>query len=128
MTSMTRRGLLATAVALPCTSLPSVRAVRAQVYLSRTIHLLVGGAAGSVPDTVARLIGERLGAALGQNVVVENRPGAGGNIAMQALVSSAALEQMAELTAPRPGRVVRGPRRAVARTRDRAELSSALSW
>jgi tripartite-type tricarboxylate transporter receptor subunit TctC len=42
-----------------------------------------------VPDTVARLIGERLGAALGQNVVVENRPGAGGNIAMQALVSSA---------------------------------------
>ena len=61
----------------------------AQVYPARPVHLLVGGAAGSVPDTVARLISERLAAALRQPVVVDDRPGASGILAMQALVAAA---------------------------------------
>jgi tripartite-type tricarboxylate transporter receptor subunit TctC len=64
------------------------RPAHADTYPSRPVHLLVGGAAGSVPDTVARLIGERLAAALGYPVIVENRPGAGGILAIQELISS----------------------------------------
>lgn len=62
----------------------------AESYPARPIRLLVGGAAGSVPDTVARLISERLAAALRQPVVVDDRPGASGILAMQALIAAAA--------------------------------------
>jgi tripartite-type tricarboxylate transporter receptor subunit TctC len=87
MITMTRRQLVAGCLAFSGTSF-SARSVLAQSYPSRPVHLLVGGAAGSVPDTVARLVADRLGAVLRQQVVVENRPGAGGNIAMQGLVTS----------------------------------------
>jgi len=53
---------------------------QAQDYPSRPIHIIVPFTAGSATDIVARLIGERLNAAWGQPVVVENRPGAGGTI------------------------------------------------
>jgi tripartite-type tricarboxylate transporter receptor subunit TctC len=53
---------------------------RAQGYPSRPIHIIVPFTAGSATDIVARLIGEKLNAAWGQPVVVENRPGAGGSI------------------------------------------------
>ena len=89
MTTITRRGLLATALAIPVTPLPVIRPAHAQPYPSRIVYLLVGGPAGSVPDAVARVVADRLSGALGQTVVVENRPGAAGNLAMQALVSSA---------------------------------------
>src|SRR4051812_36567140 len=49
-------------------------------YPSRPIHIIVPFTAGSATDVVARLIGERLTAAWGQPVIVENRPGAGGTI------------------------------------------------
>jgi tripartite-type tricarboxylate transporter receptor subunit TctC len=62
---------------------------QAQTYPDRPITLLVGGAPGSAPDAIARPIAERLGNALGQAVVVENRPGAAGSIAMVALKRSA---------------------------------------
>jgi tripartite-type tricarboxylate transporter receptor subunit TctC len=88
MNPITRRQLLvAVAAASGGALMPSVGPL-AQVYPSRPIHLLVGGAAGSVPDTLARLVAEWLSPALGQQVVVENRPGAGGSIAMQGLVAS----------------------------------------
>jgi tripartite-type tricarboxylate transporter receptor subunit TctC len=64
--------------------------VRAQAFPGRPVTLLVGGAPGSVPDIMVRPIAERLSVALGQPVVVENRPGAAGSIAMSALVQSAA--------------------------------------
>ncbi|KNZ33906.1 MAG: hypothetical protein AD742_04090 [Methylibium sp. NZG] len=64
-------------------------AVHAQSYPSRPIVLLVGGAAGSVPDIMIRPIAEQLAAALGQPVVVDNRPGAAGSVAMSALLQSA---------------------------------------
>jgi tripartite-type tricarboxylate transporter receptor subunit TctC len=61
----------------------------AQPYPNHPIKLLVGGAPGSVPDTMVRPVAERLASSLGQPVVVENRPGAAGSIAMEALVRSA---------------------------------------
>jgi tripartite-type tricarboxylate transporter receptor subunit TctC len=62
---------------------------RAQSYPSRPVTLLVGGAPGSVPDIVARPLADRLSAALGQPVIVENKPGAAGSLAMSALIRSA---------------------------------------
>jgi tripartite-type tricarboxylate transporter receptor subunit TctC len=61
----------------------------AEDYPSRPIRVLVGFAPGGVNDLVARAIAPRLGQRLGQQVVVENRPGAGGNIATE-LVARAA--------------------------------------
>jgi tripartite-type tricarboxylate transporter receptor subunit TctC len=55
-------------------------------YPSRPIHLIVGFAAGGPTDVLARLIGNKLGEILGQQVVVENRTGASGNIATQSVV------------------------------------------
>jgi tripartite-type tricarboxylate transporter receptor subunit TctC len=62
---------------------------RAQTFPSRTVHLVVSYAAGGTGDIVARLISDKLAAALGQNVVVENRAGASGSIGTQSVVSAA---------------------------------------
>ena len=58
----------------------------AQSYPTRPVRLIVGQAAGSGSDIIARLIGQQLSDQLGQPFVVENRPGAGGNIAAEAVV------------------------------------------
>lgn len=60
----------------------------AQDYPSRPVRFLMGVAAGSVPDVIIRQIAEPLSPLLGQPVVVENRPSAGGIIALEALRSS----------------------------------------
>lgn len=66
--------------------LMSLSGARAQdVYPNRPITLIVPFAAGNVTDTVARLIGQRLGSALGQPVIIVNRPGASGGIGMAAI-------------------------------------------
>jgi tripartite-type tricarboxylate transporter receptor subunit TctC len=57
-------------------------------YPARPIRLLLGGAPGSVPDALARVLAESLARGIGQQVVVENRPGAGGILAIQALLAS----------------------------------------
>jgi tripartite-type tricarboxylate transporter receptor subunit TctC len=62
---------------------------QAQTFPSRTVHLIVSYAAGGTGDIVARLISDKLAAALGQNVVVENRAGASGSIGTQSVVSAA---------------------------------------
>jgi tripartite-type tricarboxylate transporter receptor subunit TctC len=61
----------------------------AQSFPSRTVHLVVSYAPGGTGDIVARLISDRLAAALGQSVVVENRAGASGSIGAQSVVSAA---------------------------------------
>lgn len=78
--STTRRHALATAAALAAaTVLPTARAQAA--WPNRPLKIVVGFPGGSSPDLTARLLAEPLSQALGQPVVIENRPGAGGNIA-----------------------------------------------
>ena len=59
---------------------------RAQSYPSRPIRLIVGFAAGGPTDVLARIIGGKMSEILGQQVVIENRTGASGNIATQFVV------------------------------------------
>jgi len=62
----------------------------ATAYPAKPIKILVGYAAGGAVDTVARTIGQSLTAPLGQPFVIENRPGAGSNIASRALIDAPA--------------------------------------
>jgi tripartite-type tricarboxylate transporter receptor subunit TctC len=72
------------------TVLPAAsRIARAQVYPTRPVRLIVGFAAGGGADITARLMGQSLSERLGQQFIVENRPGAGGNIATEAVVNAA---------------------------------------
>jgi len=77
--------LAAGAAALPAVS----RSAWAQAYPSRPVRILVGFTAGSGPDIVARLIGQWLSERLGQQVLIENRPGGASNIATEAVVRAA---------------------------------------
>jgi tripartite-type tricarboxylate transporter receptor subunit TctC len=58
-------------------------------YPTRAIHLFVPNPPGGATDTVARVLAPKLGEALGQPVVVENRPGSNGNLAMEATARAA---------------------------------------
>ena len=60
----------------------------AQTWPSKPLRIIVGYASGSSPDVQARLLAEPLARALGQAVVVENRPGAGGNIGADAIAKA----------------------------------------
>ena len=62
----------------------------AQAYPSKQITIIVSFAAGGFVDTVSRIVGQRLSQQLGQPVVIENRPGAAGNIAHRAVARAAA--------------------------------------
>src|ERR1700676_2431120 len=62
----------------------------AQTYPTRPVRIFVGFAAGSAPDIVARLLGQWLSERLGQPFVIENRAGAGGNIAAELIVRARA--------------------------------------
>jgi tripartite-type tricarboxylate transporter receptor subunit TctC len=64
--------------------------VRAQAYPTQNITFQVAFAAGGIADVVARLVGQKLGERLGHTVVVENRGGAGGNLAAKAVSAAAA--------------------------------------
>ena len=87
MTELTRRMGLTSAIAFGCLT-PWSRSAMAQAYPERPIRIIVGGAPGSVPDTLARVIADRLAAALKQAVIVENRPGAAGSIAIGAMLAA----------------------------------------
>ena len=60
----------------------------AQTWPDRPIKLIVPFGPGSFPDMVARVVGEKMAANLGQPIVVDNRPGAGGNLGTEAVVRS----------------------------------------
>jgi tripartite-type tricarboxylate transporter receptor subunit TctC len=78
--------LAAGAAALPAVS----RVARAQAYPTRPVRIIVGFPPGGTADIVARLMGQRLSERLGQPFVIENRPGAGGNIGTEAVVRAPA--------------------------------------
>src|SRR5471030_821464 len=61
---------------------------RADDYPSKPIKLLVGASPGGTTDTMARVIAQPLSVSLGKPVLVENRPGAGGNLAADAVAKS----------------------------------------
>jgi tripartite-type tricarboxylate transporter receptor subunit TctC len=85
MAAFSRRGFLhlaAGAAAFPILT----RTAAAQAYPSRPVRWIVGFAPGGGNDLVARLLGQRLSERLGQPFVIENRPGAAGNLAAEAVV------------------------------------------
>ncbi len=60
-----------------------------QAYPARPVNLIVPFPAGGSSDLIARVVSERAGRALGQQIVIENRPGAGGNIGTEAAARAA---------------------------------------
>ena len=78
--------LAAGAAALPAVS----RFAWGETYPSRPVRIVVTSAAGNAPDIIARLIGQWLSERLGQQFIVENRSGGGGNIGTEAVVKSPA--------------------------------------
>ena len=77
--------LTAGAAALPAVS----RIARAQAYPSRPVRLIVPLGPAGATDITARLVGQWLSERLGQQFVIENRPGAGGNVGTEAVVHAA---------------------------------------
>jgi tripartite-type tricarboxylate transporter receptor subunit TctC len=75
--------LAAGAAALPALS----RIAKAQAYPSRPVRIIVGLAPGGTTDILARLMGQWLSERLGQPFIIENRPGAAGNVATEAVVN-----------------------------------------
>lgn len=67
-------------------TLPFTSRVWAQTYPTRPVRIIVGFPAGVSPDIVARVIGQALSERLGQQFVIENRPGAGSNIGTEIVV------------------------------------------
>jgi tripartite-type tricarboxylate transporter receptor subunit TctC len=88
---VSRNRLSALTVALICAAGASAQpaATGAKSWPSRAVHMIVPFPAGSSPDLIARILAEKLAPVLGQPVIVENRPGAGGNLGT-ALVAKAA--------------------------------------
>jgi tripartite-type tricarboxylate transporter receptor subunit TctC len=71
-----------------CDALLFSRIAQAQVYPARPVRVVAPFAAGGPADIVARLMGQWLSERLGQSFVIENRPGAAGNIGTEAVVKS----------------------------------------
>lgn len=96
---MQRRELLTGAVAAASAAVTGTTALttallsgaaQAQAWPSKSIRFIVPYIPGSAPDVIARTLAERLTTALGQSLVIENRPGAGGNIGTDLIAKSPA--------------------------------------
>src|SRR6201988_3763821 len=75
---------LLAALALTCT----IPAARAQDYPARPVKILIAFPVGGLLDTVSRIVGEKLSGLLGQQIIIEARPGAGGTLATAAVAKS----------------------------------------
>jgi tripartite-type tricarboxylate transporter receptor subunit TctC len=82
----TKRALLAALVAAPF----AASSAQAQNYPNQPIKFIIQAAAGGLPDTVARIVARVLQERLGQSIVVENRPGANGSVAIAAMLGAPA--------------------------------------
>jgi tripartite-type tricarboxylate transporter receptor subunit TctC len=81
---------LARPLALAALALAAASSAHAQAaYPSKPIHIVVTFTTGGAPDILARLIGERLQASWGQSVIVDNKPGAGGNTGADSVAKAA---------------------------------------
>jgi len=83
-----RRHLLQ--LAAGAVALPAITPAFAETYPSKPVHMVVGFGAGSASDINARLVGQSLGKRMGENFVIDNRAGAGGDIATEYVVRSPA--------------------------------------
>jgi tripartite-type tricarboxylate transporter receptor subunit TctC len=90
LTSAGLRVLCVAGLAMLSTPLATLTAMGQAGYPSQTVKILVPNPAGGLPDTVARIVGKRLQERLGQSVVIENRPGANGRVAVAALLAAPA--------------------------------------
>jgi tripartite-type tricarboxylate transporter receptor subunit TctC len=87
MKSLTRRTVMRAALAplVPAAGWTALGSTaRAETWPARPVRMIVTQAAGGTPDIICRSLGVRLTRALGQQIVVENRPGAGNTIGAQA--------------------------------------------
>ncbi len=88
MRHLSRRSALATlaAVAAP----PILRAAAAEVFPTHPLHIIATAGVGTPPDIVSRIVGDALAPRLGQPVIVENKPGAAGTLALAELLRAPA--------------------------------------
>ncbi|HEY8613527.1 MAG TPA: tripartite tricarboxylate transporter substrate binding protein [Roseomonas sp.] len=85
---MHRRALLGAGLGGCVLSLPAIRANAQEAWPNKPIRIVVGFAAGGATDISTRVMQSKLSALLGQPVVIDNRPGAGGNLATEIVVRS----------------------------------------
>jgi tripartite-type tricarboxylate transporter receptor subunit TctC len=87
--NIARRRFLHVTAAAATSALPFSRAARAQTWPTRPVRLIVGLPAGGGADAVARILANRLSEIWGQQVIVENKSGAGGNPAYETVAHAA---------------------------------------
>src|SRR5215213_12010768 len=75
-------------ISLAAFAIMSAATAFAQTYPSKPIKIIVSTSAGGVTDLSARILGQHITARTGQTVVIDNRPGASGNIAMDAVAKA----------------------------------------
>jgi tripartite-type tricarboxylate transporter receptor subunit TctC len=87
--ALTARGFASAAALLLASAAAFAPAADAQTYPSKPIRFIVPFPPGGGNDTIARLVGRKLSASMGQQIIVDNRPGAGGTIGAEAAARSA---------------------------------------
>jgi len=80
--------LIATGISIGISAIASIGSAAAQNYPTRPIKWVVGYPPGGATDIIARLIGQRMSERLGQQFVIENKPGAGNNIATESVINA----------------------------------------
>jgi tripartite-type tricarboxylate transporter receptor subunit TctC len=75
-------------IAIGVSAMASIGGASALDYPTRPVRWVVGFAPGGSNDIIARLIGQRLSERLGQQFLIENKPGAGGNIATESVINA----------------------------------------
>jgi tripartite-type tricarboxylate transporter receptor subunit TctC len=80
--------LIATGISIGISAIASIGSAAAQNYPTRPIKWVVGYPPGGATDIIARLIGQRMSERLGQQFIIENKPGAGNNIATESVINA----------------------------------------